>query len=73
MEKLTKLFGEILLGTLSGLFLDLILAWLFMIIWNECIPCTIDGAHTIPYWDAFGILVLVQILKVALASNTYGK
>ncbi|QGZ42970.1 hypothetical protein GO485_06910 [Pseudoduganella flava] len=36
--------------------------WLVMMLWNWLMPALFDGARTIDYWHALGLLVLCKIL-----------
>jgi len=47
------------LAVIAGTFL---LGFVVMQLWNWLMPELFTGAHTINYWQAFGILVLSKIL-----------
>ena len=62
---LLEFFGVIIVAIV----IDLILAYIFMLIWNACIPSTFEYVHTIPYTTAFGILMLCSCIKASVSTH----
>ena len=62
METFTKFLALFFSGCLMSLFLILIFGWVVMLLWNWTLPNIIDGIHEINIWEAYGIMILCNIL-----------
>lgn len=54
---------------LAALVVDAILAWVFMYLWNACLPKMFDGVKVIEYWTAFLFLIFCGVIKMALNTS----
>jgi len=56
------LFGRILAVIVIQIVLTLILAFPIEVLWNVALVPALDGVNEIGFWQAFGLMVLIQVL-----------
>ena len=57
-----QLFGRILGVIAVQIVLTLILAFPVEVLWNVALVPALDGVNEIGFWQAFGLMVLIQAL-----------
>lgn len=64
---------DALIAILGAVVIDLILAYLFMLVWNMALPKMFTSANVISYWTAFAFIMLCSIIKIAITIKVYRK
>jgi len=62
MEELYKALGGFVLGVMLVLAVGLVLSWLVMMLWNNCLVDAIVGLQDITWQQAWGITILARLL-----------
>jgi len=58
----TGIIGVVVGGTMLGLLIGALFAWIMMLLWNSCLVGTIVGVSAIGFWKAWGLIVLSGFL-----------
>ena len=66
MEAILLATGTIIL---FGLVVGILFAWPVQLLWNGCLVGAVSGVHEVTFWQAFGLLILSNILFKTVQSN----
>lgn len=74
LKKILLPFITILLGifVLAPL-MSLVLAFVFMLLWNWLAPIFWVGAPILGYWECVGVMIFINLLKITCNVNTANK
>lgn len=62
MNYVAKFLGYLVMAVLAALVIGLVLSWPVMLLWNLCLVPAVPGLNPIEWLQAFGIMVLFNML-----------
>jgi len=62
METIAKVIGVAITATVAVVVLGLLISYPMMLLWNGCLVAAIPGIKTIGWLQAWGIMVLCEML-----------
>ena len=65
----TSVFALFILAFIMAPIVSLILAFIFMLLWNWLAPLFWAAAPVLGYWESVGVMLFIYLFKITLSVN----
>jgi hypothetical protein len=72
MSKFIESFFTVIFVIIIAFLISLLFAWPFMLLWNWLMPM-IFGLTTLTFWQAFGLMMLCELMFKSSSSTSNSK